>query len=134
MRAGRILLALLFGVGLFGVLVNGAALYSRFLYISVLLGTISWVWTRMSASGLNLQRSSRVLRANVGEVFEERFELSNANHLPAVWIEVINQSTLPFAAGSRLFTFVLGRHRRSYLRAPGSLTVAVSTVLHEFQR
>ncbi len=115
MRAGRILLALLFGVGLFGVLVNGAALYSRFLYISVLLGTISWVWTRWSASGLSLQRSSRVLRANVGDVFEERYEISNDSRIAAAWIEIINQSTLPFAAGSRLFTYVVGRQRRRYL-------------------
>lgn len=115
MRAGRILLALLFGVGLFGVLVNGAALYSRFLYISVLMGMISWVWTRWSASGLSLQRSSRVLRANVGDVFEERYELSNDGRIPAAWIEIINQSTLPCAAGSRLFTYVAGRQRRSYL-------------------
>lgn len=115
MRAGRILLALLFGVGLLGALVNGAALYSRFLYISVLLGTISWVWTRWSAKGLNVQRSSRVLRANVGDVFEERYEIFNDSRIAAAWIEIINQSALPFAAGSRLFTYVVGRQRRSYL-------------------
>ncbi|MDO8752506.1 MAG: DUF58 domain-containing protein [Anaerolineales bacterium] len=115
MRAGRILLALLFGIGAFGVLVNGAALYSRFFYSSVLLGMIGWLWTRWSASGLSVQRSSRVLRANVGDVFEERYEVSNDSRIPAAWIEVLNQSTLPFAAGSRLFTFVLSRHRRSYI-------------------
>ena len=115
MKAGRILLALLFGIGAFGVLVNGAGLYSRFLYISVLLGVIGWLWTRWSASGLSVQRSSRVLRANVGDVFEERYEVSNDSRIPVPWVEVLNQSTLPFSAGSRLFTFVLGRHRRSYL-------------------
>jgi len=115
MRAGRILLALLFGLGLFGALVNGASIYSRFLYISALLGIIGWGWTRWSVRGLSLKRLSRVLRANVGDVFEETYEVTNGSRIPAPWIEVINQSTLPFAAGSRLFTFVLGRQRRNYM-------------------
>jgi len=115
MKAGRILLSILFGLGLFGVLVNGAAIYSRFLYISILLAMISWGWTRWSISGLSLQRSSRVLRANVGDVFEESYELRNNSRIPAAWIEVLNKCTLSNAAGSRLFTFVPGRQRRSYV-------------------
>jgi hypothetical protein len=47
--------------------------------------------------------------------FEEQFTLFNKGRLPMPWIEVFNQSTLPFAAGSRLFTLVLGRQRRNYL-------------------
>ncbi|MEK6751567.1 MAG: DUF58 domain-containing protein [Chloroflexota bacterium] len=115
MKAGRILLALLFVVGLLGVVFNGALIYTRFFLISVVLGIISWVWTRWSASGLSLIRGSRVLRANVGDVFEESYEAVNNSRIPAAWMEVLNQSTLPKAAGSRLFTFVLGRQRRSYL-------------------
>ncbi|MBI5825987.1 MAG: DUF58 domain-containing protein [Chloroflexi bacterium] len=115
MRAGRILLALLFVVGLLGVVFNGAIIYTRFFLISVLLGIVGWVWMRWSASGLSLTRGSRVLRANVGDVFEENYEAINNSRIPAAWIEVLNKSTLPNAAGSRLFTFVLGRQRRSYL-------------------
>ncbi|WKZ38453.1 MAG: DUF58 domain-containing protein [Anaerolineales bacterium] len=115
MRAGRIFLALLFVTGLFGALVNGGAIYSRFLYISVLLTVFSWIWTRWAARGLGLRRSARVLRANVGDVFEESYEVPNNSRIPAPWIEVMNRSALPFAAGSRLFTFVLGRQKRSYL-------------------
>ncbi|MBI3153367.1 MAG: DUF58 domain-containing protein [Chloroflexi bacterium] len=115
MKAGRILLALLFIVGLLGVVFNGALIYTRFFLISVLLAFISWVWAHWSANGLSSTRGSRVLRANVGDVFEENYEVINNSRIPAAWIEVLNQSTLPHAAGSRLFTFVLGRQRRSYL-------------------
>lgn len=115
MKAGRILLALLFVVGLLGVVFNGAIIYTRFFLISVLLGIVGWVWMRWSASGLSLTRGSRVLRANVGDVFEENYEAINNSRIPAAWIEVLNKSTLPNAAGSRLFTFVIGRQRRSYL-------------------
>jgi uncharacterized protein (DUF58 family) len=115
MKAGRILVALLFIIGLVGVIVSGAALYSRFLYLSVLLTTFAWGWTHWAARGLTLERQTRELRANVGDVFEEQFKLLNNSRLAMPWIEVLNQSTMPFAAGSRLFTLVLGRQRRNYL-------------------
>ena len=115
MRAGRILLVLLFVLGLLGVVFNGAAIYSRFFLLSVSILGIAWVWTRWSAAGLGLVRGSRVLRANVGDVFEENYELANNSLIPAAWIEILNQSRLPHAAGSRLITFMLGRQKRGHL-------------------
>lgn len=115
MKAARILIALLFGVGVFGALTRGDILYSRFVYAGVLLGFVSWVWTRWAAGGLELRRETRSLRAHVGEVFQEQFEIANNSRIPAVWIEILNQSPLPFAAGSRLYTFVTGRQKRTYL-------------------
>ncbi|HNH77840.1 MAG TPA: DUF58 domain-containing protein [Anaerolineales bacterium] len=115
MRSGRILLALLLLIGIAGVLTTGAAIYSRFIYLSLLLGVGSWVWTRWSASGMGLQRFSRLQRANVGDIFEEHFEVANNSRVIAPWIEVYNQSPIPFVSGSRLFTFVLGRQKRTHL-------------------
>jgi uncharacterized protein (DUF58 family) len=115
MRAGRILIALLFVIGAVGVVVTGAAIYSRFLYLSILLGVGAWVWTRWAASGLRLNRNARVQRANVGDIFEESYEVANDSRALAPWIEVLNQSNIPFAAGSRLFTFVTSRQKRTYL-------------------
>ena len=91
MKAGRIFVALLFGVGVVGVLVTGAAIYSRFLYLSILLVVGFWVWTRWVARGLRLSRSARILRANVGDFFEEHFEVVNGSRVIAPWIEVFNQ-------------------------------------------
>ncbi|MBI5352609.1 MAG: DUF58 domain-containing protein [Chloroflexi bacterium] len=115
MKAGRILLALILLIGSVGVLITGSVMYSRFLYLGVLLTIASWVWTRWSVSGLRVQRSARVQRANVGDVFEEKYELTNTSRVIAPWIEVINQSPIPFAAGSRLFTYIKGHQRQSYL-------------------
>jgi len=114
-KAGRILLALFFIVGLLGVVFNGSVIYSRFFLISALLIATSWLWARWSAAGLGLTRGSRMLRGNVGDVFEESYELANRSIIPAAWIEVLNKSALPNAAGSRLFTFVSGRQKRSYI-------------------
>lgn len=115
MRSGRILIALLFITGLTGVMVTGAAIYSRFLYLSVLLTVGAWVWTRWAASGLRLSRVARVQRANVGDIFEENFEVANNTRVIAPWIEVLNQSKIPFASGSRLLTFMTSHQKRTYL-------------------
>ncbi|MBL8050016.1 MAG: DUF58 domain-containing protein [Anaerolineales bacterium] len=114
MKAGRVLIALMFILGLVGVLVNGSPLYSRFLYFSILLVFTSWAWTRWVASKIFLERSTRELRANVGDVFEETYKISNKSRIPAPWLEIINQSKIPFAAGSRLLTLVLGNQKRTY--------------------
>ena len=114
MKAGRTLIALLFLGGLVGVLVNGAAIYSRFLYISLLLVVMAWAWTHWVARRITLERSSRELRANVGDVFEESYRFMNQSILPAPWIEIVNKTTLHLAAGSRLYTLVMGGQLRSY--------------------
>lgn len=115
MRAGRILLALLFAIGVIGVMTTGAAVYSRFIYLSLLMSIGGWIWTRWTVSGLRLLRNSRVLRANVGDIFEEHFEVVNGSRVLAPWIEIINQSAIPFASGSRLLTMLMGRQKRTYL-------------------
>lgn len=114
MKAGRTLIALMFLAGLIGVLVNGSAIYSRFLYISILLLVVAWSWTQWVARKFSLERTSRELRANVGDMFEENYRLTNQSGLPAPWIEIVNKTRLPQASGSRLYTLVMGRQVRSY--------------------
>ncbi len=115
MKAGRIFVALLFGVGVVGVLVSGAAIYWRFLYLSILLVVGFWIWTQWVGRGLRVSRSTRILRANAGDYFEEHFEVVNGSRIIAPWIEVFNQTTIPYASGSRLLALVPPRQKRSYL-------------------
>lgn len=115
MRSGRILIALLFIVGIVGTVVTGAMIYSRFLYLSILLTISAWIWTRWVANGLRLKRNARVQRANVGDIFEEYFEVLNNSRIAAPWVEVLNQSKIPFLSGSRVMTLVPGRQKRTYL-------------------
>ncbi|MFN3492677.1 MAG: hypothetical protein ACK40V_10700, partial [Anaerolineales bacterium] len=114
MPAGRILLAVFFVIGVLGVLISGSSLYSRFIYISVSLFILTWVWTRWLVNKIWVERTARELRANVGDIFEERYKLTNNSRIPAAWIEIINQSKIPYAAGSRLLTLVMGKQKRTY--------------------
>jgi uncharacterized protein (DUF58 family) len=115
MKAGRIFLALLLGTGIVGALITGADIYSRLIYLVVLLMVAFWVWTQWVVGGLQLSRSTRTLRANVGDFFEEHFEVVNGSRALAPWIEIFNRSTIPYASGSRLLTLVPGRQKRTYL-------------------
>jgi len=115
MKSGRIFVALLLLVGTVGALVTGADIYSRFIYLGVLLVAGGWLWTQWVARGLKLSRNARVTRANVGDFFEEHFEATNASRVLAPWIEVFNQSRIPYASGSRLLTLIRGRQKRTYL-------------------
>ncbi|MFO7585860.1 MAG: DUF58 domain-containing protein [Anaerolineales bacterium] len=111
----RLFLLILFFAGLTGTLLNGAVLYVRLMYLSGLLLGTAWLWTFLSLRRLRLTRQARSLRASVGDVFEENFDLQNDSRLPRLWVEVENLSDLPQAAGSRLLTNVGGRQNRSYL-------------------
>ncbi len=114
MRSGRLFVALLILVGVVGALISGASLYSRFLYVGLLLLLANFLWGWLAVRALHVERYSRTLRANVGDIFEEHFEITNRGPWLDLWIEVHNASPLPFAAGSRLLTMVGGRQKRIY--------------------
>jgi uncharacterized protein (DUF58 family) len=115
MRSARVFIALLLLVGTVGALITGADIYSRFLYLGGLLLVGGLIWTFWVARGLRVTRSARITRANVGDFFEEHFEIVNGNHILAPWIEIFNQSRIPHASGSRLLTLIRGRQTRTYL-------------------
>lgn len=62
---------------------------------------IAYLWVRTLAQGLHLTREIRFGWAQVGDRVEERFTLSNTSWVPAVWVEIIDHSTLPHHQASR---------------------------------
>jgi uncharacterized protein (DUF58 family) len=111
---GRIFVLLILAVGAVGTMVNGAVFYVRLLYLGSLLIIIAWVLSMLSLNGIKVGRQARSLRASVGDIFEEHFEVSNASKLPKLWLEVSNESSIPNATGSRLITLLRARQKRSY--------------------
>lgn len=115
MRTGRILASILILTGLIGVVVGAGEIYTRFLYLGSLLIVISWLWTQFSLRGVQVKRQARSLRASVGDVFEEHFEISNNSRLGKLWVEIANDTTIPGAAGSRLVTMLGKKQKRTYV-------------------
>ena len=114
MTPGRVFVLLLLIVGGVGTVVNGGVVYVRLLYLSALLTVIAWLLTGFSLRGIRVERQARSLRASVGDIFEEHFEISNTNLLPKLWLEIANESTIPHATGSRVLTFLRPKQKRIY--------------------
>jgi len=115
MRAGRVLAAILLLGGLIGVLVEAGEIYARFFYLGVVIVVVSWLWTQFSLRGLSVRRRARSMRASVGDIFEEYFELSNESRMGKLWVELSNDSNMPNAHGSRLLTMVSGKQKRTHI-------------------
>ena len=114
MTPGRIFVLLLLVVGGVGTAVTGGIVYVRLLYLSALLLLIAWLSSIYALRGIRVERQARSLRASVGDIFEEHFEISNTSRIPKLWLEVANESNMPFATGSRILTFLRGKQKRIY--------------------
>ncbi len=114
MTPGRAFVLLMLIVGGVGTAVNGGVVYVRLLYLSALLVVLAWLLTAFSLRGIKVERQARSLRASVGDIFEEHFEISNASRIPKLWLEVANETTIPNATGSRVLTFVRAKQKRIY--------------------
>lgn len=107
------------GIILFGIAgwaVTGLQIYARMTYLGLLLVVGAGIWTVNSMHGIRLNRQARTLRAGMGEVFEEHFEVRNTAWTTCLWLEIINQSNLPMAGGSRLLTGI-GPHQHRFYNA-----------------
>ncbi len=105
----------LLAASIFAAAVWGSQIYYRLVYVWGFLLITSWIWTRVSLRGFDLHRYARTNRQQVGQVFEERFEIDNRSGLPHLWTALRDHSTLPGSAGSRVLTWIGGKQQRSFL-------------------
>jgi uncharacterized protein (DUF58 family) len=111
---GRIFVLIMLLVGGVGTAVDGGTVYVRLLYLSALLLVLAWLSTAFSLRGIKVDRQARSLRASVGDIFEEHFEITNTSRVPKLWLEVANETTIPHATGSRVVTFLRSKQKRIY--------------------
>ncbi len=114
----RVILVLLAVSIVFGVLMGGdarAAIFYRLSYLWGVMVVASWAMSRLSLRGVQFRRTARALRSQVGQLFEERYEIINDHWLPRLWIEIKNESTLPGSSGSHVLTMIGGHESRTYL-------------------
>ena len=56
---------------------------------------LGYVWSRQMAQKLTITREQYYGWVHVGDLLEERFTLQNDSFLPALWVEIDDQSDLP---------------------------------------
>lgn len=113
-----ILLILSGAAAYFTPLVSGTptpVFFTRLVYLCLLLLGLGWLWSYFSIRGFSLLREARVLRQQVGEVFEERFKVSNRFPIIRLWVEIRDESQLPGKTGSRVLSLIGPRQQRSYI-------------------
>jgi uncharacterized protein (DUF58 family) len=115
MNSAQRLVFLLLAISLLVGITTGQQLYYRLSYIWALLLGVSWLMSVLSLRGIVFIRSARTLRSQVGQIYEERFEIRNMSRWPRLWIEVRDESELPGSSGSHVLTLIGGRESRSYL-------------------
>ena len=115
MPVARRIVFILFIFSLLAGAITGGNIFYRLSYLWIFLFLGGWLWARISLQGVNIKRSARSLRAQVGQIFEERFDVQNNNRLPRLWLEIRDESNLPGSRGSRVLTLIRGREGRSYL-------------------
>jgi uncharacterized protein (DUF58 family) len=89
-------------------------IFYRLLILLLLIVVVALVWTSQSLRGIEVQRFARVLRQQVGQVFEERFEILNRSRLGRLWLEIDDLSPIRGKRGSKVVSNIMGRQQRSY--------------------
>ena len=89
--------------------------YYHLSYLWILIIIVGWIWSILALRWLSVERRAYTLRHQVGQIFEERFSVTNNELLPKLWIEIRDKTSLPGAAGSRILTWLNGRQSRSYV-------------------
>jgi len=104
---------------LFLVTLVGGLLYGRSLWWSIagalfalIVLSLFWAWT--GVNWLRVARRSNARVAEVGQVIEEEFRLTNLGWLPKLWVEVRDKSTLPGHYASRVVGWIGGRKWRGW--------------------
>lgn len=89
--------------------------FVRLVYLGLLLMLFALVWSYFSIRGFQMAREARVLRQQVGEVFEERFRVSNRSAILRLWVEIRDESQLPGNSGTRVLSLIGPHQQRSYI-------------------
>lgn len=89
--------------------------FFRLATLSLFFILTNLTWTFFAIRNLKIVRSQRLLRLQVGNVFEERFEVDNPSRFWRLWVEISDSSQLPSGGGSKVLTRLGPRQDRFYV-------------------
>ena len=112
MRPPRLPLVTALALLLFFAYITGIRLAYSLFYALVLLFVVSYVWSRLAADNLVLERVSPEGQFQVGDPFEESFTIRNGSWIPLPLIELTDFSNLPGYNPGRVFSLKGRRTRR----------------------
>lgn len=78
-----------------------------YLLTGILCLSYGWAWS--STRFIQINRYTRSRRSQVGQYFEETLEVRNRGRLPKLWLELRDESTVPFHDVSRVVSNLQGQ-------------------------
>jgi len=99
---------------------TGFWLLFRLAYVLAIAVPLCYLWARFNVSGLEIEVTRLVDRAQVGQQADERIVVRNPSRLPRIWLEVDDPSDLPGTRSRRVIS--LGGRRRTSWRVQTLLT------------
>lgn len=112
MRLPRLPLLTALALLLFFAYITGIRLAYSLFYALVLLFAVSYVWSRIAADNLAVERTSPEGQYQVGDTFEEHFAVRNRSWIPVPLVELTDFSNLPTYNPGRVFSLKGRRSRR----------------------
>jgi uncharacterized protein (DUF58 family) len=89
---------------------SGRELAFSLAYLLTAIFAISAYWANNSVRGVSVNRGLRSKRSQVGQYAEEMFEVSGDSWWPKLWIELQDQSTLPWHSTGRVVNMLRKGH------------------------
>ncbi|HXO59719.1 MAG TPA: hypothetical protein VN834_07945, partial [Candidatus Acidoferrum sp.] len=112
MRLPRLPLVTALALLFFFAYITGIRLAYSLLYALILLFLVSYLWSRLAADNLLVERTSPEGQYQVGDRFEEHFTIENRSWIPVPLIELTDFSNLPGYNPGRVFSLKGRRTRR----------------------
>ena len=100
-------------VSLIVAFITSAPLFYSLAYLLGGILIISFLWTWLNIHWLRITRRTHGLRAQVGKLTEERFEIENTGSVSKFWLEIQDHSELPGHRASFVVSGLGPRERRS---------------------
>ncbi len=113
MKRNRIVFVLWIAIGI-GAVGTGRDLLYNLWYLLTALLIVSYLWAWAGIRWVDVQRSVRAGRSQVGKVMEERLTVWNRSVFPKLWLEVRDHSTLPDHHVSRVIGSLSGRRSHAW--------------------
>jgi uncharacterized protein (DUF58 family) len=95
MSRNAVVIFILLTLSLVGAMATGRPIFFSLSYLWGGVILLSFIWSRLALRGIELERTPRSNRSQVGHLLIERFILRNRSRLPKVWVEVRDGSDLP---------------------------------------
>lgn len=126
MSARARIVLILFAGSLLAAQISGRDFFYSLTYLWGGLLLFTLVWSRLALRGVEVEREARTPRAQVGELFMERFRITNQSRFPKLWVETRDASDLP---GYRVTAVAVGLGFRGPSGAGAHQAVTVTSGL-----